>query len=205
MAGSKPCPPDCTCRKHSAEVRARSAEVGRETFSTKNPMASPESRARLSAAAKRRWADPAEREAQSARLRRLSNEPERRAKLSASMRETWGQPGYRETRSGENHPAWQGDDAKADVIHDWLIVRHPKTGTCEHCGKTPEPHTDRLGRVHAGTHYAFLRHPEPHTRNRADYVELCVACHKRMDAEHLSQSISAGLHRYHDSGQRERG
>lgn len=60
-------------------------------------------------------------------------------------------------------------DAKASAVHRWLVVHHPKAGTCEECGR--EGKTD----------YAFQRHPEPYTRDREDYRELCRSCHFRLD------------------------
>lgn len=56
------------------------------------------------------------------------------------------------------------------TIHSTLAREHPKTGVCEECG--------RRGK----THYAFQRHPEPHTMDRADYRELCASCHHKFDA-----------------------
>ena len=63
-----------------------------------------------------------------------------------------------------------------EVSHSWLRKHWPKTGVCQCCGR--DVGTARKG---GGTHYAFLRHPEPHTRDRADYLELCPRCHQRMD------------------------
>jgi len=57
----------------------------------------------------------------------------------------------------------------------WLGRHYPKTGICEECGSNVGVKYPR------GTHYAFLRHPEPYTRDRADYAELCPRCHKRKD------------------------
>jgi hypothetical protein len=51
----------------------------------------------------------------------------------------------------------------------WLLRNCPKTGVCEECG------------AEGKTDYAFKRHPEPHTRNRDDYAELCKSCHWRFD------------------------
>lgn len=31
------------------------------------------------------------------------------------------------------------------------------------------------------TQYAFKRHPAPYTRNRRDYIEVCIPCHVAMD------------------------
>ena len=73
-------------------------------------------------------------------------------------------------RKGENNPSWLGDNAGIDAMHRWIKKRHPKTGVCEECQKS-----------NTLTHYAFKRHPEPYTRNRNDYRELCTSCHKRFD------------------------
>lgn len=54
-------------------------------------------------------------------------------------------------------------------VHAWLNRWYPKAGRCERCGKN--------GR----TDYAFRRHPEPYTHNRADYLELCRRCHMALD------------------------
>jgi hypothetical protein len=72
-------------------------------------------------------------------------------------------------RSGAVHPNWKGDKATFRSIHSTLNNRYPKTGRCEQCG------------VEGPTDYAFLRHPEPHTRNRDDYRELCRSCHQKFD------------------------
>lgn len=80
-------------------------------------------------------------------------------------------PGNRNARNG----LWKGDAAGDGPIHLWLIRHYPKSGTCELCKR----HLDATGS--AGTHYAYLRHPEFYTRNRADYIELCPRCHNRFD------------------------
>jgi hypothetical protein len=54
-------------------------------------------------------------------------------------------------------------------IRQRLIRRHPKAGICEECGSK--------GR----TDYAFIRHPEPHTEDINDYLELCRTCHVLFD------------------------
>lgn len=58
---------------------------------------------------------------------------------------------------------------KYKAIHEWLRRNFTKTGSCEQCNATGK------------THWAFLRHPEQHTRERAHYRELCSSCHQRMD------------------------
>lgn len=88
-------------------------------------------------------------------------------------------------RMREDCNAWRGDSASYMAIHSDLRRRFPKTGRCEHCHSVPPPVVYlRKGREirRAGTDYAFLHHPSSPTRDRADYIELCRACHKRMDA-----------------------
>ena len=80
-----------------------------------------------------------------------------RARISAALR-------------GERNPAWKGDGARHSAVHTWLNRHWRKAGRCEECGQ--ERRTD----------WAFTRHPEPHTRRREDYRELCRSCHQREDA-----------------------
>ena len=77
---------------------------------------------------------------------------------------------------GPEHHSWRGDAAGYAGMHTWINEQHPKTGTCSKCGRAPS------GR---GTEYAFLRHPEPATRNIEDYRELCTSCHRLFDAGEL--------------------
>lgn len=73
-------------------------------------------------------------------------------------------------KRGQDHHLWR-DNASPRRIHAWLREHYPKTGRCEECGR--ECRTD----------FAFKRHPEPHTRDRSDYRELCQKCHRSMDAK----------------------
>ena len=58
------------------------------------------------------------------------------------------------------------------AIHKWLRRHFPKAGVCEECG------------AEGPTDYAFKKHPEPHTRDRDDYRELCRHCHMVFDQPH---------------------
>jgi len=55
------------------------------------------------------------------------------------------------------------------TVHQWLTAHHRKWNICEECGL--------MGR----TDWAYLHHPQSHTRNRDDYRELCRRCHFKMD------------------------
>jgi len=71
---------------------------------------------------------------------------------------------------GEASPHWLGDEASYYGIHVWLCKKHPKSGVCEECGSSENR-----------TEWAFLHHPEPHTRDINDYRELCRRCHSNFD------------------------
>lgn len=112
--------------------------------------------------------------------RRLT--PEHRAKLRAAWKgRSATRKGWRhtpETRArissaqlGERHPRWSGDAASYKTIHEWLRTRYPKRSICAGCGRE------------CRTHWAFLRHPAPHTRDIADYRELCPKCHSAFDSK----------------------
>lgn len=95
---------------------------------------------------------------------------------------------------GPAHHLWRGEAATSTAIHRWLREHYPKANVCEDCGAS------------GPTHYAFLRHPRPHTREREDYRELCPACHSAFDARPLSHCRRghplAGDNAYENGGRR---
>lgn len=100
--------------------------------------------------------------------------PETNAKRSAGLKRAYaeGRHPHKIDASGlrgEETSQWRGDEAGYGAVHAWLRKYHPKSGVCEECGEAKR------------TTYAFKRHPERHTRNRKDYLELCYSCHNRMD------------------------
>lgn len=54
------------------------------------------------------------------------------------------------------------------TLHAWINRNFPRVGRCEYCART-----DRA------TEYACMGHH--YTRNRADWLELCRRCHRRLD------------------------
>lgn len=82
--------------------------------------------------------------------------PEHQARLNAAV-------------VGEKNASWKGADANSATIHEWLRSHYAKAGICDRCKKSKP------------TDFAFRFHPEPHTRNREDYLELCRGCHLSMD------------------------
>ena len=68
-----------------------------------------------------------------------------------------------------HHPSWwKGDDVGYRSLHTYLSKHYPKTGICDECGKV------------ARTDYALIKGRE-HSRDRADYRELCRKCHMVYD------------------------
>jgi hypothetical protein len=101
-----------------------------------------------------------------------SGSAEHREKMAAKTAESWR---GREPldQAGEKNPNWRGGEVSYSALHKWLRRCHSKTGACSNCGK--EGKTD----------WAFLRHPDPYTREIADYRELCRSCHMRFDRGNL--------------------
>lgn len=75
----------------------------------------------------------------------------------------------RQGKQGSRNPQWRGDDATSDSLHDWLRQNYPLKDVCEECG------------AEGLTHLSYQHHPDPYTRNRDDYRELCPTCHGRFD------------------------
>lgn len=84
----------------------------------------------------------------------------------------------RRDQTRERNSGWLGDNASGNGIHTWLRKNFPKAGACSNCGTKGK--TDR----------AFLRHPEPYTRDTSDYAELCRSCHIRFDRGSLKLAVT---------------
>lgn len=149
-----------------------------------------EARTNMSAAQRRRFEDPAERQRLVALNVGRKQTDEHRARTSSSLKGRTFTPEHleklrsagrrrfeRERPQGDRAPRWKGDEAGYVAIHTWLRKQHPKTGTCEECGANVGAEGQH------GTHYAFRHHGTPYTRDREDYRELCPACHVNFDAE----------------------
>ncbi len=72
-------------------------------------------------------------------------------------------------REGEAHPKWKGENVSYGGLHVWVRKHKPQTGSCELCGK--EGYTE----------YANLSPNHSHSRDLADWAELCKPCHMRLD------------------------
>lgn len=78
----------------------------------------------------------------------------------------------------EQHPLWKGDSVSYGALHHWLRTHFPKTGVCELCGHRPKR------KKIAPTHYANIS--GEYRRDRNDYLELCVRCHRTFDREKVA-------------------
>lgn len=93
-------------------------------------------------------------------------------------------PDHTAKNTGEQSSRWKGDDVGYGGAHGWVQKHFPKTGTCEKCGRTPK----RIAYVHYGkettrsaTEYANIS--GKYLRDRKDYMELCIRCHRQLDVE----------------------
>lgn len=77
----------------------------------------------------------------------------------------------REARRGPR-PFMYADDPGYMAVHNWVRRHHVKTGTCEACGDVP----DNGGH---GTNWANIS--GEYRREREDFWELCIPCHRMFD------------------------
>ncbi len=71
--------------------------------------------------------------------------------------------------SGARNHWWKDDEVGYRAAHTWVNKQNPKTGVCEDCGKASKR-----------TEYALLPGCNA-SRERQDYRELCVRCHRHFD------------------------
>ena len=71
--------------------------------------------------------------------------------------------------AGAGHYRWKDSEVGYRAAHTWVNKQNPKMGVCEVCGKAAER-----------TEYALLPGHSV-SRERKDYRELCVRCHRHTD------------------------
>jgi hypothetical protein len=80
-----------------------------------------------------------------------------------------------EMPKGEEHHRWKGEKAGYGAIHMWALTHFVRPPACEHCGRT-----DALK-------YEWAQKAEnPLSRQREDWLNLCVPCHIKYDGTHAS-------------------
>ncbi len=92
--------------------------------------------------------------------------PETRARMAAYQTARTAHHQANLAVANRNRPA---TSERSGEIHAWINRRFEKTGLCEDCGKAGK------------TDWSFQKHPNPYTRNRLDYRELCRSCHTKYD------------------------
>lgn len=70
---------------------------------------------------------------------------------------------------GKNHHAWKGDKATYGTLHSWVRRTKGKASKCVFCNE--------------GTRFEWANISGKYKRKAEDYMELCVSCHRRYDAE----------------------
>jgi hypothetical protein len=73
--------------------------------------------------------------------------------------------------SGPNNVKWKGDKVGYDGLHDWISYHYGKPHYCEFCERTELPHRS----------YNWANKTGKYTRDRDDWMRLCVSCHKKYD------------------------
>lgn len=81
---------------------------------------------------------------------------------------THGDPTIGRQQEGVRNPAWKGNAVSYRGLHTW-VRRNFADGPCEHCGVS-QP----------GMEWA-QKHGREGSRTRADWLRLCVPCHRAYD------------------------
>jgi hypothetical protein len=84
-----------------------------------------------------------------------------------------------DSRRRSDNSQWKGETAGYSAKHTWLWRNMTKTGTCTNCGAVRKTEWANVSGEY---------HHDP-----ADYVELCVPCHRRRD---LARYRAAGTGRF---------
>lgn len=80
---------------------------------------------------------------------------------------------------GEKHFAWKDDQVGYEGIHAWIKYHYGKASTCENMDcPTGEYHR-----------YEWANLSGKYKREREDFVQLCVPCHRRFDLCGLQLNI----------------
>lgn len=79
-----------------------------------------------------------------------------------------------ESRSGERHWAWKGNDVGYNALHDWIVSIYGKANHCERCGADKIPKGKKYW-------FEWSRKTKKTSRNRKDWRQLCIPCHREVD------------------------
>lgn len=78
-------------------------------------------------------------------------------------------------RRGAGNYLWKGNKATYRVQHAWIVLRLGKANHCAQCG---------LNKIPKGMkrYFHWANISKRYLRDTADYISLCVKCHKAFDA-----------------------
>ena len=75
----------------------------------------------------------------------------------------------RHVHSGPTNYLWKGELASIASKHNWLYRKYGKASRCEKCAVQNAPL------------YEWANVSGKYRRDRNDYIQLCVPCHRKMD------------------------
>jgi len=78
------------------------------------------------------------------------------------------------SRSGSNSPHWRGNNVGYNGIHHWIKKNYGKSNMCEN---------EYCPKISRGYHWANISNK--YLRDRKDWLQLCVSCHKVFDCKKL--------------------
>lgn len=71
----------------------------------------------------------------------------------------------------EASPHWKGNKISYSALHKWIHKHYGSPGKCEKCGFKSQSNR----KIH------WARKPGTHSREKRDWMRLCVPCHKNHD------------------------
>ena len=79
---------------------------------------------------------------------------------------------YKHRLTGEKSNVWKGDKADYTSKHQDITRKFGKPKKCEVCG-TDDPNKK----------YEWANKDHKYSRNKEDYIRMCVKCHRKYDIE----------------------
>lgn len=113
--------------------------------------------------------------------KRSVKEIERLRKSCTNLGKKYGKiNGRKNPRCGEDSPAWRGEKAGKNAIHQWVYSKRGNPRECEDCG------------VKTYTHYDWANISGKYKRDVNDYKRLCRRCHRKFDYDLVARGERNG-------------
>lgn len=87
------------------------------------------------------------------------------------------------TPRSDKSPFWKGNRVGYRALHYWVERESGRPCTCEHCGKTGL----------RGKQIQWANKSQKYMRVLADWLRLCVPCHRKYDLQFASEKRSINL------------